>query len=317
MVQLVRRQNNFVRIIDTTMKKELGFVGLGRMGINMVTHLIEQGYRVVGLDTNEDAKAAALKVGVEIVDSYEEMIVRLAPDRLVWLMVPSSLVDTVLDDLVPLLTPDDTIIDGGNSFYQDSLRRHKALKEKELCFLDCGTSGGMSGARYGASIMVGGEAEVFVRHEQLFAALAAPQGYARVGNPGAGHFVKMVHNGIEYGMMGAIAEGVTVLHEHEKEFGIDLQEVFKPYEHESIISSKLVSWLKTAYDEGQIELIKGEVPTGETEAEMEHITTIGDVKVLQAALEQRKATRENPSYLGKLVAAMRNQFGGHKVISKE
>jgi len=300
-----------------TTKKELGFIGLGRMGLNMATLLVEKGYRVVGVDPSEEAKTAAREVGIEVVDSYSNMVDTLPADRLVWVMVPSKFVDSVLDELTPHLDPGDTIIDGGNSFYQDSLRRHQALKEKELLFLDTGTSGGMSGARHGASIMVGGELEVFQKHEHVYQALAATNGYARVGDPGAGHFVKMVHNGIEYGMMGAIAEGVTVLHEHQEQFGIELSEVMKPYEHESIISSKLVSWLREAYDEGQIELIAGEVPTGETESEMEHITTIGDVKVLQAALEQRKATRDNPSYIGKLIAAMRNQFGGHKVIKKD
>ena len=129
--------------------------------------------------------------------------------------------------------------------------------------------------------------------------------------------MKMVHNGIEYGMMGAIAEGMAVLHEHEEQFGIDLKQVFRPYEHESIITSKLVTWLRKAYEEGQIDAINGVVPTGETEFEMEHITTIGEVKVLEAALAQRKQTREQESYLGKLVAAMRNQFGGHKVVEKK
>jgi 6-phosphogluconate dehydrogenase len=303
--------------MESNMKKELGFIGLGRMGLNMVTLLVEKGYRVVGVDPNEEAQAAARAAGAEVVESYADMVQALPADRLVWVMVPSKFVDSVLDELTPLLATGDTIIDGGNSFYQDSLRRHKALKEKELHFLDTGTSGGMSGARHGASIMIGGEMEVFQKHEHVYEALAAQDGYARVGGPGAGHFVKMVHNGIEYGMMGAIAEGVTVLHEHEAQFDIDLTEVMKPYEHESIVSSKLITWLKEAYEQGQIELIKGEVPTGETESEMEHITTIGDVKVLKAALLQRKETRDNPSYLGKLVAAMRNQFGGHKVINKE
>jgi 6-phosphogluconate dehydrogenase len=298
-------------------KKELGFIGLGRMGLNMVTLLTEKGYRVVGSDPSEEARVAATAVGVEIVDSYEEMAKTLSGARLVWVMVPSKFVDSVLEELTPHLQAGDTVIDGGNSFYQDSLRRHQALKEKELKFLDCGTSGGMDGARYGASIMVGGQPEVFAAVEHVFADLAAPDGYARVGNEGAGHFVKMVHNGIEYGMMGAIAEGMTVLHEHQEKFGIDLEQVFRPYEHESIITSKLVTWLRKAYDEGQIDAISGVVPTGETEFEMEHITTIGDVKVLEAALAQRKQTREKESYLGKLVAAMRNQFGGHKTISKE
>lgn len=299
------------------MKKELGFIGLGRMGLNMATLLVEKGYRVVGTDPSEAAQAAAREAGIEVVNTYTDLANALPADRLVWVMVPSKFVDNVLDELTPHLSAGDTIIDGGNSFYQDSLRRHQALKEKELLFLDTGTSGGMSGARHGASIMIGGDMEVFQKHEHVYEALAAKNGYARVGGPGAGHFVKMVHNGIEYGMMGAIAEGVTVLHDHREQFDIDLAEVMKPYEHESIISSKLISWLREAYDEGQIEHIAGEVPTGETESEMEHITTIGDVKVLQVALEQRRATRENPSYLGKLIAAMRNQFGGHKVIKKD
>lgn len=299
------------------MKKELGFVGLGRMGLNMTTLLVEKGYRVVGMDPNKEAQGAAKAVGVEVVSSYSAMVEALPAPRLVWVMVPSKFVAGVLAELLPLLETDDTVIDGGNSFYQDSLKRHQALKEKALNFLDVGTSGGMSGARHGASIMVGGDREVFARHEHIFSALATKDGYALVGKAGAGHFVKMIHNGIEYGMMGAIAEGVAVLHENKEKFGLDLKAVFKPYEHASIITSKLVTWLRQAYDEGQIELIKGEVPTGETEAEMEYITTIGDVKVLVAALAQRRATRVKPSYLGKLVSAMRNQFGGHKVIDKE
>lgn len=300
------------------MNKELGFVGLGRMGLNMTTLLVEKDYRVVGYNRSDDPRAEATEAGVEVVSSLTEMVEALATPRLVWLMVPSKAVDSVLEELVPLLSPGDTVIDGGNSFYKESLRRHKELEAKELNFLDVGTSGGMDGARHGASIMIGGIEAVFQTHEHVFKALAAEDGYARVGNVGAGHFVKMVHNGIEYGMMGAIAEGVTVLHEHEAEFGIDLTQVFRPYEHESIISSKLVSWLRKAYAEGQIDEISGEVPTGETEFEMEHIIAeLGDVKVLEAALAQRKSTREKESYLGKLVAAMRNQFGGHKVIARK
>lgn len=299
-------------------EKTVGFIGLGRMGLNMTTNLVEKGWQVVGVDPSADAQAAAAAAGISVVSDYEALVAALPEGpRVVWVMVPSKYVDAVLEELTPLLSPHDIVIDGGNSFYQDSLARHKSLKEKELAFLDVGTSGGMDGARHGASIMIGGDMEVFQSVEPLFRDLAAPEGYARVGAAGAGHFVKMIHNGIEYGMMGAIAEGVTVLHEHQQQFDIDLKEVFKPYEHESIISSKLVSWLREAYEEGQIEVITGEVPTGETETEMEHIIAeLGDVAVLKAALAQRKATREQPSYLGKLVAAMRNQFGGHKTIQK-
>ncbi len=300
------------------MNKELGFIGLGRMGLNMVTLLVEKGFRVVGFDPNEEARIAAREVGVEIVENYQAMRNALAGESAVWLMVPSKFVDSVLEELVPILQSGDTIIDGGNSFYKDSLRRHKDLEKKELNFLDVGTSGGMEGARNGASIMIGGKEEAFAKYEHIFKDLATKDGYARVGNAGAGHFVKMIHNGIEYGMMGAIAEGINILHKHEKEFDIDLKKVFKPYEHESIIASKLVTWLRKAYDEGQIDSISGEVPTGETEFEMEHIITeFGDVKVLESALAQRKASREHESYIGKLIAAMRNQFGGHKVIEKK
>ncbi len=299
------------------MKPEIGFIGLGRMGLNMATLLVEKGFRVVAYNRSVEPREAAKAAGIEVVDSIADLVQALAAPKVVWLMVSSSAVDSVLAEVTPLLAAGDTVIDGGNSFYQDSLRRHQALVEKELKFLDCGTSGGMDGARHGASIMVGGKLEVFKEHEHIFAALAAPGGYARVGHEGAGHFVKMVHNGIEYGMMGAIAEGMNVLYEHEEKFGIDLKEVLKPYEHESIITSKLVSWLGDAYRSGQIEAIAGEVPKGETEEEMKHITTIATVKVLEAALLQRQATREAPSYIGKLIAAMRNQFGGHAVIKSE
>lgn len=300
------------------MKNELGFIGLGRMGLNMVTLLVEKDFRVIGMDTDSAAQIAARAIGAEVAVDYVELIAGLSEPRVIWLMVPSKFVDSVLDQMTPLLSSGDTIIDGGNSFYLDSLRRHKALKEQELKFLDCGTSGGMEGARHGASVMVGGDQQIFTDNEHIFAALAAPDGYARVGKEGAGHFVKMIHNSIEYGMMGAIAEGVTILHEHEDRFAIDLKQVFRPYEHESIISSKLVSWLRKAYDEGQIALISGEVPSGETESEMEHIVSeLGNAEILKAALAQRKETRTTPTYLGKLVAAMRNQFGGHAVIEKK
>ena len=296
---------------------EIGFVGLGRMGLNMATNLVEKGYRVVGFDPNTEAQEHAKNVGVEIVENYSLMISALLAPRTIWLMIPSSLVDHALEEITPLLEKGDTIIDGGNSFYKDSLVRHATLKDKGINFLDCGTSGGMDGARHGASLMVGGRDEVYILCEHVFKSLAAENGYALVGKEGAGHFVKMIHNGIEYGMMGAIAEGVAILHDHEAQFGINLEKVFKPYEHESIITSKLVTWLRQAYDEGQIEMIAGTVPRGETEEEMEHITTLGEALVLQAALAVRKQSREKESYTGKLIAAMRNQFGGHKVIQNK
>jgi 6-phosphogluconate dehydrogenase len=299
------------------MQTTIGFVGLGRMGLNMAALAEERGLTLVAYNRSEEPRKEAEALGIQTVSSIVQMVEALPSPKVVWLMVTSGAVDTVLDEITPHLQAGDTIIDGGNSFYLDSQRRHKSLAENELQFLDCGTSGGMTGARHGASIMVGGEQTVFDAHEHLFKAFATEGGYARVGGAGAGHFVKMIHNGIEYGMMGALAEGFSILHDHENKLGIDITQVLKPYTHESIIAGKLTNWLSDAYSQGQVDAIEGIVPKGETESEMEHITTLGETKVLEAALAQRKQTREKPSYLGKLVAAMRNQFGGHKVVTKE
>jgi 6-phosphogluconate dehydrogenase len=299
------------------MQTTIGFVGLGRMGLNMATLGRERGLSLIVYNRSEEPRAQAAALGIETVDSLAHMVEKLPSPKVVWLMVTSAAVDSVLADIVPLLAAGDTVIDGGNSFYLDSLRRHQELNAHGLNFLDCGTSGGMMGARHGASIMVGGHEAVYKNHEHLFKLFATEGGYARVGGPGAGHFVKMIHNGIEYGMMGALAEGFSVLRDHEETLGIDITQVLKPYTHESIIAGKLTSWLGDAYAQGQIDHIEGTVPKGETESEMEHITTLGDTKVLKAALEQRKETRQQPSYIGKLVAAMRNQFGGHSVITRE
>lgn len=298
------------------MKKELGFIGLGRMGLNMATLLTEKGFHVIGLDQSGAAKDAALSAGITYADDVHFLVEKLETPRVIWLMVPSKAVDSVLLSLTPLLSPGDTIIDGGNSFYQDTIRRSSELKEGGITFIDCGTSGGVSGARTGASLMVGASEQHFNANEHIFLALAAPLGYARVGGVGAGHFVKMVHNGIEYGMMGAIAEGMNILHEHTEELGISIERTLLPYEHQSIITSRLLSWLAEAYKSGQIDSIRGEVPLGETEPEMEHILTLGDTKILSAALEQRKESRVQETYIGKLIAAMRNQFGGHNIFTK-
>lgn len=299
------------------MKKEIGFIGLGRMGLNMATRLIENGYRVVTVSRSESSNERAQSIGVEVVADFAELGSTLSPERLVWLMVPSSQVDSVLEQVMPHVEAGDTVVDGGNSFFKETQRRHAEITAKEINYVDVGVSGGIEGARNGASVMVGGDADVFARHEEVFKVLAAPNGYARVGGPAAGHFVKMTHNGIEYGMMGAIAEGFNFLQEKQSELGIDLTEVMKPYQNESIITSKLVDWLAKAYEEGQIDEISGEVPKGETEFEMEYIASESDVKVLQAALEQRKETRDEPTYTGRLIAAMRNQFGGHSVFESK
>lgn len=300
------------------MQKELIFIGLGRMGAAMTEHLVEQGYTVHGFDVSEEARATAASFDVHTHDSIADAISHMEGKKVVWLMVPSKFVDSVLEEVYASVSAGDIIIDGGNTFFKETLRRAEEAATKELEYVDCGTSGGMEGARHGASIMVGGKADVFAQIEHIFAALATENGYARVGNTGAGHFVKMVHNGIEYGMMGAIAEGVNFVETHADDMGIDICETLKPYEHGSIITSSLMSWLADSYKtEGYLENIAGEVPRGETEMEMEYIVEANQTPVLNAALEQRKATREASSRTGTLISAMRNQFGGHKTIKKD
>lgn len=299
------------------MQNELVFVGLGRMGAAMVEHLVEQDFCVHGFDVDKKAREAASAFGTKVYNSLSESISAMRGRRVVWLMVPSKFVDDVLGEVVGQLAQGDVIIDGGNSYFKDTIRRGDELKSKGIEYIDCGTSGGMKGARYGAALMVGGGLEVVSDIESIFKALAIKDGYARVGDIGAGHFVKMVHNGIEYGMMGALAEGMNYVEEHGKEMKVDIEKVLNPYQHGSIISSALMDWLADSYrTDGYLEAIAGEVPRGETEEEMESIIKSGETPILESSVKQRKATRGNPSRVGVLLSAMRNQFGGHAVVKK-
>lgn len=293
-------------------------IGLGRMGAAMAAHLVEQGITVHGVDPSEEARTAAAADGVTTYTTAPEALAAISSPCTVWLMVPSGLVDTVLETITPHLTAGDTVIDGGNSFFKDSQRRHVALREQGIEFLDCGVSGGIDGARHGASLMIGGPDEVVEEFTWLLDALAIEDGFAHVGGPGAGHYVKMVHNAIEYGMMGAIAEGIHRLEEQRDALDLDVVAAFDPYEHGSIIESSLVRWLAEAYRRpGYLESIAGEVPRGETEPEMEYLLTEHETPILAAALAQRVTTRTTPSRVGTLIAAMRNEFGGHATKPKD
>jgi 6-phosphogluconate dehydrogenase len=301
-------------------EKQITFVGLGRMGSAMAMRLAEKGYSVYGYDENKDAELFSENIpNIHTYATLREAVAaqEISP-KVVWLMVPSQYVDNVLTELVPLLQPGDTIIDGGNSFFKNTLVRADMLAEKKINFIDCGTSGGVSGARNGASLMVGGENEVVEKYADIFTSLAVQNGYAHVGGIGSGHFTKMVHNGIEYGMMGAIAEGINILNEHKEGLEIDVMQALKPYEHGSIIQGSLMTWMSEAFNtENYLDKIAGEVPKGETEMEMEYLIQHENVLVLEAALLQRKQTRTTPSFIGTLISAMRNQFGGHKILTKD
>lgn len=299
------------------MNKELIFIGLGRMGSAMTENLVEKGYRVHGFDVSGEARQKSSEFGVIVYESISQAINAVEGRKVIWLMAPSGLVDQILNQVYESIQPGDIIIDGGNSFFEDTIRRAKEAKDRELEYVDCGTSGGIKGARYGASLMVGGEKETIEYTEDIFKSLATDGGYGHVGKTGAGHFVKMVHNGIEYGMMGAIAEGISFIEDNKSKLDINVSEVMKPYQNGSIISSSLMNWMaESFYEEGYLEKISGEVPQGETEIEMEFIAKHQTSLILEAALKQRKETRIRPSRIGTLISAMRNKFGGHKTIKK-
>jgi len=295
--------------------KKIGYIGLGKMGKGMVMHLLERGWEVAAYNRSPEPVAEVAAAGAIGAESLGELTRQLPSPRLVWLMVPHKAVDGVLKELVPLLSPGDTVIDGGNSNYKESMRRAGELEEKHIHFMDAGVSGGPSGARSGASTMVGGEKEQFETHEQLFRDISVPDGYGYMGAAGAGHFVKMVHNGIEYGMMQAIAEGFAVM--KASPLRPDLRKVVSVYQHGTVIESRLIDWLADAYrQEGEdLKEISGAVAhSGEGLWTVEAAKELGiPVPVIEQALRFRMDSETNPNYTGQIVSALRNQFGGHDV----
>lgn len=297
-------------------KKEIGYIGLGKMGRNMVERLVDRKWNVVATDPDETARAATKEYGANVESSAAAVVSSLSAPRLVWLMVPHQVVDDVLDEISDVLEEGDIVIDGGNSKYTESVRRAKELSSKGIRFADIGVSGGPRGARYGACLMIGGERELYRELVGLLGDLSAPGGYGYMGSSGAGHFVKMVHNGIEYGMMQAIGEGFEML-KNTDEFELDVERISNVYNHASVIESRLVGWLKDAYEEYGEGLtdISGEVShSGEGQWTVEAAKKLGiPLPVIEGALQFRIDSQGNPSYTGQVVSALRNQFGGHKV----
>src|SRR3989344_6145764 len=273
---------------------KLGFIGLGRMGLNMVFNLVDNKHQVVAYNRSPDPITEAANHGAIPAHSLQELIDKLPSPKIVWIMIKSGQpVDDMIAQLVPLLQKGDIIIDGGNSYFENSKRRYAELKKKGIHFLDCGTSGGIEGARHGASMMIGGDKKIFKYTERLFKDMCVKEGYGYMGSSGAGHFVKMVHNGIEYGMMGAINEGFLAIEKHSNKFGINLKEAAKVYAHGSIIESKLISWLYKAFNKKKyLRLISCEVPKGETEDEMKKLEKIADMKILHEARLMRDKSRK-------------------------
>lgn len=298
--------------------KTIGYIGLGKMGRNMVERLTNAGWRVVAYDTMPANVAEAAKLGAEGAVSPQAVLEQISSPRLVWLMVPHQAVDQVLSEITPYLQSGDTVIDGGNSNFNETIRRGKELAEKGVHYLDAGTSGGPGGAKEGACVMVGGEKKMFEKYETLFRDIAAPDAYAYMGESGAGHFVKMVHNGIEYGMMQAIAEGFEVL--KVSPFNLDLVEVARIYNNKSVIESRLTGWLEKGLREEGVGLanISGSVSaSGEGLWTVETAKEFGvPVPVIERSLRFREESQQNPSFTGKVLSLLRNQFGGHETKVK-
>lgn len=293
----------------------LGYIGLGKMGLGMVQLLLEKGYTIHATDPSDEARNAATEVGATVYSSAPELVSSLGEKKTVWMMVPHAVVDSVIEEILPELNAGDIVIDGGNSNYKLTMKRAADLEQKGVMYIDAGVSGGPSGARNGACVMVGGKKEVYDQLEALFKDIAAPEAYGYFGKSGAGHFVKMVHNGIEYGMMQAIGEGFDVM--KQSEFDLDLREVSRVYNKQSVIESRLVGWLESAYDEYGVELepISGKVKhSGEGLWTVEAAKELGvPVDIIEGSLDFRVQSQENPSYTGQVVSALRNQFGGHEV----
>jgi 6-phosphogluconate dehydrogenase len=294
---------------------ELGIIGLGRMGANMAERLVLGGHRVVSYDRSPEAIRQVVDKGGVGAHSLADFVKQLSPPRAAWLMVPSGdPVDQTIEQLLPSLSKGDVVIDGGNSNYKDSMRRAAALEGQGFHFVDAGTSGGIWGLKVGYCMMVGGEKKIVERLEPIFKTLAPKDGYLHVGPSGAGHFVKMIHNGIEYGLMQAYGEGFELL--KAAEFDLDLAKIAHLWNQGSVVRSWLLELCESAFTKDpQLSAIKGYVEdSGEGRWTVEEAVERGvPAPALTLSLFARYASRQQDSFAAKVTAALRNEFGGHAV----
>jgi len=301
---------------------DIAMIGLGKMGANMATRILRGGHRVVAYDINESAIQAAEEARAEGARTLSEVAEKLKPPRSIWVMVPSGqITEVTIQALSDQLSPGDTVIDGGNSNYKDSMRRAEELKEKGLHFIDVGTSGGVWGLAEGYSMMVGGDKDIVDAHRPILETLAPgpDKGWGHVGPPGSGHFVKMIHNGIEYGLMQAYAEGFDIM-KAKGEFGLDLHQIAEIWRYGSVVRSWLLDLTSAALAEDEdLEGIKAWVQdSGEGRwTVFEAIDLDVSAPVITASLQRRLRSRDEQPFADKLLAALRNQFGGHAVKQAE
>ncbi|WP_145039827.1 phosphogluconate dehydrogenase (NAD(+)-dependent, decarboxylating) [Paenibacillus sp. Y412MC10] len=298
---------------------KIGMIGLGKMGLNLVQNLIHQQHQVVAYDLNTELVAQAAECGAEAAASTELLVAKLDKPRIVWMMVPAGkIVDSVIESLTPLLESGDILIDGGNSHYKDSIARAARLAEQGIHYFDAGTSGGMEGAHNGGCFMIGGNRDVFSGIEPLFKDMAVENGYLYAGESGSGHFLKMVHNGIEYGMMQSIAEGFEVL--EKSAFDFNYEDVARVWSNGSVIRSWLMELTQNAFSKDpKLEGIKGVMKSsGEGKWTVETALEVqASAPVIAMSLFMRYRSLDQDTFHGKVVAALRNEFGGHAVEKSE
>ncbi|WP_152395345.1 phosphogluconate dehydrogenase (NAD(+)-dependent, decarboxylating) [Paenibacillus guangzhouensis] len=296
---------------------KVGLVGLGKMGLNLGQNLLDHQHEVVAFDLNTQAVEEMKSYGATGVSSLQDMVQALDTPRIVWIMVPHQVVDAVIEEITPLLSQGDIVIEAGNSHYKESIRRYNQLKPHGVNYMDVGTSGGMEGARHGACYMVGGDAEAWEVVEPIFRDTAVDKGYLYAGKSGSGHFLKMVHNGIEYGMMAAIGEGFEVL--EKSDFDFDYEQVARVWNNGSVIRSWLIELMERAFSkDAKLDDIKGIMHssgegkwTVETAFDLQTATP-----VIAMSLLMRYRSLDQDTFTGKVVAALRNEFGGHAVEKK-
>jgi 6-phosphogluconate dehydrogenase len=297
---------------------ELAMIGLGRMGANMAQRLMQGGHKVIGFDPAEAARRLIEEKGAQSAASLEALVTKLKAPRILWLMVPAgAITDSTITALTPLLSAGDTLIDGGNSNYRDTQRRAQALAPRQINYVDSGTSGGVWGLAEGYSLMIGGDEAVVERLRPIFETLAPARdrGWGRVGAVGSGHYTKMIHNGIEYGLMQAYAEGFSIL-QHKDEFKLDLHQIAEIWRYGSVVRSWLLDLTANALEKNPT--LHGIAPyvadSGEGRWTVAEAIELGvPAIVITASLLERLRSREAESFSDKLLAAMRNQFGGHAI----
>ncbi|MCU4900104.1 decarboxylating 6-phosphogluconate dehydrogenase [Bacillus cereus] len=296
---------------------QVGLIGLGKMGLNLGKNLIDHKHEVAAFDLNASAVEEMKEYGATGASSLNELVQSLQSPRVLWVMVPHAVVDSVIDEVTPLLLKGDILIEAGNSHYKESIRRYEQLKKDGIHFMDAGTSGGMEGARNGACYMIGGDQEAWDVVEPIFRDTAVENGYLYAGKAGSGHFLKMVHNGIEYGMMAAIGEGFEIL--EKSEFDYDYEKVSRVWNNGSVIRSWLMELTENAFSkDAKLDEIKGVMHssgegkwTVETALDLQTATP-----VIAMSLLMRYRSLDNDTFTGKVVAALRNEFGGHAVEKK-